>query len=97
MRCFHQWKKAAAGYFCITAEGINLPGALLPAYPGWDNNPDQFAGALYEASGLRELSRLTYTQLKLYGTTTNPGGAARMISAVREEAAAIDKSTSYNR
>ena len=77
-------QESSGGYLCITAEGINLPEPYFRLIPD-GINPDQFAGALYEASGLRELSRLTYTRLKLYGTTTNPGGAARMLSAVREE------------
>ena len=65
-------QESSGGYLCITAEGINLPEPYFRLIPD-GINPDQFAGALYEASGLRELSRLTYTRLKLYGTTTNPG------------------------
>lgn len=77
-------RESRGGYLCITAEGIDLPEPYCRLIPD-GINPDRFAGALYEASGLRELSRRTYTRLKLYGTTTNPDGAARMLSAVREE------------
>ena len=77
-------RESSGGYLCITAEGIDLPEPYCRLIPD-GINPDRFAGALYEASGLRELSRRTYTRLKLYGTTTNPDGAARMLSAVREE------------
>ena len=51
-------QESSGGYLCITAEGINLPEPYFRLIPD-GINPDQFAGALYEASGLRELSRLT--------------------------------------
>lgn len=72
-------------HVCVLASGIDLPeqyGRLLPD----GINPDQFAGALYEECGLRALGNRTYTRLSLYGTTTNPGGAARMLAAMKNGA-----------
>lgn len=78
-------RETRGGHICVLISGIDLPeqyGRLLPA--GID--PDLFAGALYEECGLRALGERTCTRLRLYGTTTNIGGAARMLAAMKNGA-----------
>lgn len=77
-------RETSGGYVCVQVGRIDLPepyGRLLP--DGID--PDEFAGALYEECGLRSIGERCCTRLQLYGTTTNIGGAARMLSAMRQK------------
>lgn len=74
-------KEGEGEYTGVTAEFIALPEAYTRLVPSGIDQ-DVFAAALYEGCSLRSLGELTYTRLKLYGTTTNISGAARMLGAI---------------